>query len=165
VRSTVRWNDTWLKVAADKAMRVAALQVKARLEQTKPARSIPVKGPFFGSQVAGAARGVRSGQGSKAFIRLGGLAPIFEKGAEEHDIFPGAVKAVRHSYSKKRGKTTSVRTRRGGKQALSFGGGHPITTSVHHPGMKARPFMGPAAARFVSYYRTALARALPKPKL
>jgi len=151
VTATVRWNDTWLKVATEKAMRTAALQVKVRLEQTKPAHSIPVRGPFMGSQVAGSARGVRSGQGSKAVIRLGGLAPIFEKGAQPHEILPRAVSGK----GKRRRKGASV-------LKLPDGG---FATKVQHPGMRARPFMRPAAARFVGYYRIALARALPKPRL
>ena len=148
---TVKWNDTWLKAATERAMRTAALQVKGTLEATKPARSIPVRGPYFGTQLRGAARGVRTGRGSTAVIRLGGLAPIFEKGADPHEIEP-------------RGVSGKGRSRRRGAKALKFPDGN-FATHVHHPGMRAQPFMRPAAARFPTYYRIALARALPKPRI
>jgi hypothetical protein len=156
------WNDSWLRAASDKAFKQAAYGVKARMEATKPAKSIPVKGPFFGAQVARAARGVRTGRGEVAVIKSGGLAPIFEKGAKPHDIFPGAVKTTRSSYSRKRGVTTSNRTRRGGKKALKLGDG--FAAHVRHPGMRAQPFMGPAASMFGTLYKVALSRFLPRPK-
>ena len=53
------WNDE-LQVASTRAFRAAAQGVAQRIESTKPS-SIPVRGPYYGSQLAGAARGVRTG--------------------------------------------------------------------------------------------------------
>lgn len=157
------WNDNFLQAASDRAFRSAAAGVKTQIEARKPARSIPVRGPFFGRQMAGAARGVRTGRGSSAVIKAGGLGPIFEKGAKPHVIVPKGVKSLRRSVSKGqevfklrsvRGKTT---------KALAFEGR--FAAQVNHPGMRARPFMGPAARTFAPLYRTALARSLPKPRI
>ena len=143
------WNDSWLQAASDRAFRSAAYGVKTAIEAKKPARSIPVRGPFFGTQMAGAARGVRTGRGSSAVVKAGGLGPIFEKGASPHRIEASAISGKR---------------RRGGrKKALAFEGR--FAASVNHPGMRAKPFMGPAARTFGPLYRTALARSLPRPRV
>lgn len=143
------WNDAKLQSASANAFRTAAYGVKSKIEGGKPAKSIPVKGPFFGQQLAGAKRGVRTGRGDTAVIKAGGLGPIFEKGAKPHVIEASAISGKR---------------RRGGKKkVLRFEGRY--AARVNHPGMRARPFMRPAAALFGPLYKSALARQLPRPRI
>ena len=132
-----------MQTASANAFRTAAYGVKQKIEGAKPAGSIKVKGPFFGQQLAGAKRGVKTGRGDTAVIKAGGLGPIFEKGAKPHVIEAGK--------------------RRRGKKVLRFEGHY--ATRVQHPGMRARPFMRPAAALFGPLYKSALARQLPRPRV
>lgn len=159
----VIWQPQALISATERAFKTAAKQVKVTIEATKPAKSIPVRGPYYGMQMRGAARGVRVGKGEVAVIKSGGLAPIFEQGAKPHDIFPGAVRATRRSYSRSRGASSSVRSRRGGKRALKIG--DQFAAHVSHPGMRAQPFLGPGAAKFAGFYNAALRLYLPRVKL
>lgn len=160
---TFFWDPSWLNAASTRAFRDAAFAVKHRMEATKPEHRIPIKGPFFGSQVKGAARGVKEAHGAVAVIKGGGLAPIFEKGAKPHRIVPKGTKSLRRSISKGQ-EVFKLRSVRGATtKVLAFEGR--FAASVNHPGMRAQPFMGPAARMFGPLYRTALARSLPRPRI
>lgn len=143
------WNDDWLQAASARAFRDAAYGVKRKVASGTDNWPIKVAGPYFGQQLAGAKRGVKTGRGDTAVIKAGGLGPIKEKGAKPHTIEASAISGKR---------------RRGGKrQALKFGGRY--ATRVQHPGFRAKPFMRPAAALFPGLYKSALARQLPRPKV
>jgi len=140
--STVLWNPAPLNNALKQAFRDTAYATARAIEATKPEHRIPVKGPFF------------TNGGNRALIRSGGLAPIFEKGAGRHFIFPKGAQAVRKSKSKGqtvfkiraiRGQTTTV---------LRLADGN-FAASVNHPGMEARPFQKPQADLFPARYRIA----------
>ena len=140
--STVLWNPAPLNAALKTAFREAAFATARAIEATKPEHRIPVKGPFF------------LDQGNRAVIRSGGLAPVFEKGARPHDIFPKGAKTLRASRSKGqavfklraiRGATTSVLRLADGRFAAH----------VRHPGMEARPFQKPQALLFPARFRLA----------
>lgn len=138
----VLWNPAPFNAALHQAFKDAALQTKLAIDATKPEHRIPVKGPFF------------TNGGNKATIRSGGLAPIFEKGARPHEIFPRGAKTSRRSKSKGqvvfktrsiRGATTTVLRLADGRFAAH----------VMHPGMDAHPFQKPQADMFVARYRVA----------
>lgn len=139
---TVLWNPAPLNSALKAAFKQAAYQTAAAITATKPSSKIQVRGPFF--------------SGNRATIRGGGLAKVFEGGAEPHDIFPkGAVTSRR---SKSKGQTVfKVRAIRGqSTTALKFG--NRFAAVVHHPGMAAQPFMKPQSGLFVARYRVAARR-------
>ena len=143
------WNDSWLQAASDRAFKTAAYGVKQKVQGGVDGWPIKVGGPYFGQQLAGAKRGVRTGRGDTAVIKAGGLGPIKEKGAKPHTIEASAISGKR---------------RRGGRRsALKFGDRY--ATRVQHPGFRARPFLRPAAALFPGLYKSALARQLPRPRV
>jgi hypothetical protein len=140
--TTVLWNTKPFDMALKQAFRDAAMQTKMAIEATRPASSIPVKGPFF------------TNGGNKAIIRSGGLAPIFEKGAHPHEIFPKGAKTSRKSRSK--GQTIfKVRSIRGATTTVLRLADGRFAAHVMHPGMEAHPFQKPQADMFVARYRVA----------
>lgn len=98
-----------------------------------------------------------------AYLKATGWGNILAPGAKPHSISPGAAKVERSSYSRKRGRTTSVRSKRGGKQALAGAGWeHPVSGSVSHPGIAGNPYIEKGAAAFPSLFGAAAGRLLPR---
>jgi hypothetical protein len=140
--STVLWNPAPFNAALKQAFRQAALQTKLAIDATKPQHDIPVSGPFF------------TDGGNRAIVRSGGLAPIFEKGASPHDIFPKGAKTSRRSKSK--GQTIfKVRSIRGQTTTVLRLADGRFAAHVHHPGMAAQPFQKPQADLFPARFRMA----------
>jgi hypothetical protein len=136
--TNVIWNPAPFNAALQQAFREAATATKMAIEATKPEHRIPVKGPFF--------------SGNRAIIRSGGLAPIFEKGAREHDIFPKGAKTSRRSQSK--GQTIfKIRSIRGATTTVLRLADGRFAAHVHHPGMDAQPFQAPQAQLFPARFR------------
>lgn len=137
------WNPAPLNAAVQLAFKDAAFATARAIESGKPESRIPITGPFF------------LDGGNRAVIRTGGLAPIFEKGAKPHQIFPKGAKTLRRSKSK--GQTVfKLRSVRGHtSQVLRLANGRVVRYVLHHPGMAAQPFIRPEVDRFPMRYRLA----------
>ena len=100
----VIWMPQKLQASVNTAFRQTAAVTATAIEATKPSSKITVAPPrFIGT--------------NQAIIKSGGLAPIFEKGAKPHMIYPKGAKVARLSKSKGlavlkvrsiRGQTTTV---------------------------------------------------------
>jgi hypothetical protein len=130
------WNDAGLKSATNVGFVRSVKDAQAVAQAKNPAKghiriSVPKLDPSGFALLKG----------------LGPLAHLFEEGVKRHSIPVGKAKVERFS---RRG--TSVRKKRGGKQALKGASyEHPIKRAVEHPGMIAKPYMAPAAQAWAGY--------------
>ena len=156
---SLTWNPTALNGALRSAFDVAARQTKALASARNPAPS---------------RIGIRlSRRGTNVYVLegKGGLAHLFEGGVKPHTIAPlyYAAGAIQQGFvpGTKAMQAIARRTRRfdkgggGANYALKFRtSGRYGRASVQHPGMRAQPYIHPAAAAFPTLYRRAATSAL-----
>lgn len=105
----------------------------------------------------------RSPSYTTMILKATGWGNILAPGAKPHTISPGAAKVERSSFSRKKGRTSRVRSKRGGKQAMAGQGwAHPVSGSVQHPGIKGDPYIEKGAAAFPSLFAREAGRRLPR---
>lgn len=132
-----RFDPSRLNSAVASGFRRSVLVAAADANANKPASLVGARGTVRGA--------------TGFLIGTGALAHIFEGGAKPHVIAPGAVASARSSSRRVDGvrtRVTTVRKRRGGKQAMAGQLDHPISVAIPHPGMRPRPYLGPAGARW-----------------
>ena len=90
------------------------------------------------------------------------LAHLFELGVNPHAIAPKGSLAslIERGRAGGGGKSRTVRRSAKARIAMKFPDGGFARGTVQHPGMKAEPFLNPAAAAFPELYSRALSAQL-----